>query len=404
MSALRSPAPVAVLVTSCHRTRQVLLAGLLGLACQVTWSQIAVIALENKVALENGVSQVLANPKPDGAAILDLGVSPPRLIAQVELPSATVLGPPTTVAVTPNGAMALVGGGQKHDPADKSKLVNHDIVSLIDLQTSPPKLLGTVSVGQQPTGIAVNPAGTLALVANRGDGTVSVLKLGPGQASLIGSVALGKADSGPSGIVFTPDGKNALVTRDGDSFISVLAIDGDKVEAAKRDISIGTRPYGITMAPHGKWAAVANIGRGTGDTDTVSIIDLSRQPFRAVETFSVGQTPEGVMASPDGLHLAVVVMNGSNKAKSNAFYNDAGQLQIWRLGANADVTPIKVAQAAIGHWSQGALFSKDGKTVVAMNMVEKELQVFSFNGFALKETGRIKLDGGPAAGRIAGVN
>ncbi|MEY4295076.1 MAG: hypothetical protein RLY82_764, partial [Pseudomonadota bacterium] len=169
-------------------------------------------------------------------------------------------------------------------------------------------------------------------------------------------------------------------------------------------ITVGTRPYGITIAPHGKWTAVANIGRGAGDADSVSIIDTSKTPFRTVQVFSVGQTPEGVMASPDGLHVAVVVMNGSNKAKGNVFYNDAGQLQIWRVGAAVDAVPVKVAQAAIGQWSQGALFSKDGKTVIAMNMIENDLQVFNFNGSSLQETGRIKLQGGPAAGRVAGVN
>ena len=373
------------------------------LAANTAQAQIAIIALENKVQLINGTSTVVANPKSDGAAILDLSVSPPKLVAQIDLPFATVLGPPTTVALTPNGSMALVGSGQKHNPDDKTKLTNNDIVTLLDVQSSPPQVLGTVKVGKQPTGIAVNPAGTLALVANRGEGTVSVLKLSNNQATLAGLVALGKADSGPSGIVFTPDGKNALVTRDGDSFVSVLNIDGDTVTEAKRDITVGTRPYGITMASHGKWAAVANIGRGAGDSDTLSIIDTSKPPFRTIETFSVGQTPEGVMASPDGLHIAVVVMNGSNKAKANVFYNDAGQLQIWRVGTGGTAS-TKVAQANIGHWSQGALFSKDGKTVIAMNMIENDIQVFSFNGSSLQETGRIKLQGGPAAGRIAGVN
>lgn len=365
-------------------------------------AQTAVIALENKVVLDNGATKVVANPRPDGLAVLDLGASPPRLLAQIDLPSATVLGPPTTVAISPDGALALVGGGQMHDPADKSKLVNHDLVTLVDLRASPPRVLGTVKVGKQPTGIAVSPSGTIALVANRGEGTVSVLKLDAQPVTEIAKIALGKADSGPSGIVFTPDGKSALVTRDGDHFVSVLAIDGDKVTEAKRDISVGWRPYGISMAPHGRWAAVANIGRGGGDADTVSIIDMSKPPYRTAETVTVGQTPEGVMASPDGLHLAVVVMNGSNKAKANAFYADKGLLQIWRIEA-AGQRPVKVAEAAIGQWSQGALFSRDGKTVLAMNMVENDVQVFSFDGSSLKETGRIKLGGGAAAGRTAGV-
>jgi len=34
-------------------------------------------------------------------------------------------------------------------------------------------------------------------------------------------------------------------------------------------------------------------------------------------------------------------------------------------------------------------------------MVEKDVQVFSFDGRSLKEVGRIKVDGGPAAVRTA---
>ena len=47
-------------------------------------------------------------------------------------------------------------------------------------------------------------------------------------------------------------------------------------------------------------AVVANIGRGGGDNDTVSVIDLQARPPRVVETFTVGQTPEGIKLSPDG--------------------------------------------------------------------------------------------------------
>ena len=176
-----------------------LLVAVAWLAAIPAQAQIAVIALENKVVLVNGVATVVANPKPDGAALLDLSATPPKLIAQIELPSATVQGPPTTVAVTPDESMAIVGSGQRADASDKTKLVNNDFVTLIDLKSSPAKVLGTVITGSQPTGIAINSAGTLALVANRGDGTVSVLKIAGKQLSKIASLTLGKADSGPAG-------------------------------------------------------------------------------------------------------------------------------------------------------------------------------------------------------------
>ncbi|MGH7117322.1 MAG: YncE family protein, partial [Stellaceae bacterium] len=42
---------------------------------------------------------------------------------------------------------------------------------------SPPKVIGTVTVGKQPSGLAITRDGDMALVANRGDGTISVLSI-----------------------------------------------------------------------------------------------------------------------------------------------------------------------------------------------------------------------------------
>jgi DNA-binding beta-propeller fold protein YncE len=198
---------------------------------------------------------------------------------------------------------------------------------------------------------------------------------------------------------FSPDGKTALVTRDGDDRISVLSVEGTKVEYTKRDINAGLRPYGIDIASSGTFAAVANIGRGGGDADTVSLIDLRASPPRVVETITVGQTPEGIKVSPDSKHVAVVVMNGSNKPRESPFFNDNGKLVLLRV----DGTSLrKVAEAPIGHWSQGAAFSADGKTILVGNMVEKNLQVLKWDGKKLSDTGvKISVNGGSAAVRIA---
>jgi hypothetical protein len=91
-------------------------------------------------------------------------------------------------------------------------------------------------------------------------------------------------------------------------------------------------------------------------------------------------------------------MNGSNKAKESPFRNDNGKLVLLRV---RDMKLRKVAEAPIGQWSQGAAFSADGKTILVGNMVEKDLRVFSWDGRALKEAGRIKVNGGPAAVRTA---
>src|SRR5262249_20758067 len=159
--------------------------------------------------------------------------------------------------------------------------------------------------------------------------------------------------------------------------------DGTKVEYTKRDINAGLRPYGVDVSNKGDFAVVANIGIGQGDADTVSLIDVTARPPRVVDTITVGQTPEGVKVSSDGVHVAVVVMNGSNKPKESPFYNERGKLLMLRID-NGRLS--RVAEAPIGNWSQGAAFSDDGATILVGNMVQKDVQVFAWDGRTLKET------------------
>jgi DNA-binding beta-propeller fold protein YncE len=200
-------------------------------------------------------------------------------------------------------------------------------------------------------------------------------------------------------VTFTPDGRSALVTRDGDNTLSLLAIDGNRVEVAPRDFAAGLRPYGADITPDGHVAVVANLGRGLGDADTVSLVDLRAMPPRVVATVTVGPTPEGLQISPDGRTVAVVVQDGSNKARASPFYHPHGRLLLYRMDG-FDLT--RVGEAPVGRWSQGVAFSRDGRTIVVQNMLEKDVQVFRFDGRTLADTGqRIALSGGGAALRTA---
>jgi len=64
-------------------------------------AQIAVSSNDGKVVLNNGTVSVPANPADDTVTIIDLGVSPPKVIAEIEAPS-SVTGPPQNVAVAPD--------------------------------------------------------------------------------------------------------------------------------------------------------------------------------------------------------------------------------------------------------------------------------------------------------------
>ena len=355
-------------------------------------AQLAVSSNDTKVINVEGVNRIVENPAPDNVTIVDLGVSPPKIIGQIDVPG-SVVGPPQSVAIAPDESIALVAASTKIDPSDPKKTVPDNRLSVIDLKASPPAVIATLELGVSPAGVSFSPDGKLVLVTNRGEGTVSILTVAGKTLTPAGKIQLGDAKSGPSHVAFLPDGKRALVTRDGDHRISVLSVDGSKVEDTKAYMVAGFRPYSISISSKGDLAVLVNQGGGQGDTDIISVIDLKKSPPRIVEQHSVGQIPEGATFSPDGSHVAVTIQNGSNKPKSHQSYNDHGLVMVYRV----DGGKLKLAaQAKVGGWGQGVVWSKDGKTLLAQSMLDKALDVLSFDGTSLKVTGQIKVPGGPA--------
>jgi DNA-binding beta-propeller fold protein YncE len=361
-------------------------------------AQIAVTANDNHWTLENGVQVAIKNPKPDNVSIIDLSAKPPKLLAELDAP-ASVIGPPQSVAVSPDESIAIVTSAQKLDPKDPTKQIPDNRISVIDLQAKPPKVIAKLEAGLGPSGVSFNRAGTLALVANRNDGSVSIYMVEGKVVSPAGMFQVAPATAGVSHVVFTPDGTRVLVTRDGDHMITVLKVDGKKLELAGRDMQAGLRPYSADITPDGAVLVTGNVGPGTGDSDTISVVDVKANPPRIVDVIPVGQTPEAVDISPDGKFAAVLLQNGSNKVKESPFFNDFGLVRVYRI----DGTKFThVADGKLGHWSQGVTFTADSKMLVVTNMIEKNVQFFNFDGAKLTAAGQpLQLTGAPAAIRIA---
>jgi DNA-binding beta-propeller fold protein YncE len=176
--------------------------------------------------------------------------------------------------------------------------------------------------------------------------------------------------------------------------ISVLRIEGDKISVDPRPLTTGVRPYTLGIASSGSLAAVSNMGRGDGDIDTVSLIDLSSEPFRTVETTSVGRGPEGLRFSPDGKFLALGLQEGTTTKTGSPFQTAYGRLVIYAVEGKS---LRKIAEAPIGHWSQGIAFSRNRETILVQNMVERTIAVFRFDGQKLTAGTPIATGAGPAA-------
>ena len=364
-------------------------------------AEMAVSANDAKPKLTDGVVSVDPNRKPDNIAILDMQGPMPKVIATVDNVPTSVVGPPSSVAITPDEGLVLVSASTKVDPNDPTKTTSDNALTVIDLKASPPAVIAKLEAGAGASGISINKQGTLALVSNRNDGTVSIFTISGKTVTPAGKVDTGNPKSGPNHAAISPDGKFALLTRFGDHMTTVLSIDGSKVEMTKRNIFAGLQPDAIEITPDGAWAVMANIGMGQGDADTISLIDLKLNPPRVVDTVTTGQSPEHLTISRDGKWVAVSVQNGSNRSAASGYFNKDGLVQIYTIKGR---TLVKVVEAVQGGWPQGVAFSHDGKTLLAGNMVQRSVWVYRFDGKTLKKKGEIPMNGGSAGLRVAGGN
>lgn len=355
-------------------------------------AQLVISANDGKAVLVNGVNVVPAPPGPDTVTILDASVTPPRVVSELRAPN-SVIGPPQNVAIAPDGSIAVITSSTRVDPADASKTVPDNTVTIIDLRRTPAAAIGSVQAGEGASGASFSPDGRLLLVTNRGEGTISVFTVTGTTLTAGARVDLGAPASGPSHVAFARDGRTALVTRNSDHLVSVLAIDGTNVTYTRHDIVAGLKPYGMEITPDGTLALVASTGSGTtGSVDTVAVIDLTLAPPRTIDYVTVGVIPEAIAISPDGRFAAVTVMNGTNAVPGSPIYNNFGLLRVFAI-ANKTLTPV--ADARIGNWCQGVTWT-NGTTVLAQCMTEREIQVFRFDGKTLTAAGRVPVNGAPA--------
>ena len=355
-------------------------------------AQLAVSSNDGKGILVAGVNTVPDSPPADNISIIDLNVTPPKVLATVIVPTSLV-GPPQSVAIAPDESFALVTAATQLDPNDKKKLVPHNIVSVIDLKAKPPAVIQTIEAGVSATNVAINPSGTLALVTNRGEGTVSVFTIAGKTLTAAGKIKLGDAASSPNSVAFTPDGKSALVTMGGEHKTALLTVTGNNVENAKRDIYGGLRPYPLGISPRGDWAVIGNVGMGGGDNDTISLIDLKANPVRVVDTITVGMTPESLTVAPDGKHVVVTVINGSSRPPGSPFLNPTCLVPVYAV---ENMKFRKVAEAKAGVWCQGAAWNKTSTLLLVQSMAHQNIQMFKFDGKSLTAAGAIPVSGGPS--------
>jgi DNA-binding beta-propeller fold protein YncE len=387
--------------------RSLILAGcaaaaiVIGGAVPGAFGQTLIVGNDEKQAWDENGKPILREPGHDTLSVIDISKPEvPQIAATIPLVN-SVVGPPTNLAVAPSGDLALVansmepvvqGWGHRLEPDNK--------VFLIDLKTNPPGKIGTITVGKQPSGMAISPKGDLALVANRADGTISVLSIKGKDVLVTDTVTVGAGPDQVSAVAITPDGKHAIAVKSNANKVALLSIDGQKVSYDKRDLPAGIFPYNVAVSPDGKLALTADTGNGgssDGNADTVSVIDLEANPPRVIDHVTVGDSPEGLAISPKGDLAVTIEARGSSMPKTTSFYHPAGAVTALKIDGKR-VT--NVGDINVGGLPEGAAFSPDGQYLYVGNLMDGDLWVLRIDGSKLTDTAqRIKLPGHPASMR-----
>jgi DNA-binding beta-propeller fold protein YncE len=356
-----------------------------------------VSAQDGKYVRRDGANTYPRPAPSDSVAVIDVSVSPPKVVTLVEGVQHSVQGPPQAVAMTPDRRLILMGATDHFGGAGSAP---DTYLQVVDLAATPAKIT-RVELGAQPQGVAISPDGKLALAATV-EGTVAVLTIANG--AVTHSQTLKIAAGRLASAAFTHDGQHALVSMRDDGGVMVLAIKDGRAESTGEHVSSGMGPYAIDISSDGKWAVVGSVGLisplapiGTlvADADVVTLIDVSKRPFRAVQHLTVPAAAEGVAISPDGRWIAVQAMSGSNLPPANPYRAKAGQIVLFEI---RDGKAVEVDAKPAGAAGQGIAFAGDSNTIVAQFNVEKELAVFRIARGKLVDTGvRVPFAAGPAS-------
>ena len=371
---------------------------LLGLSASVQ-AQFLVIGDDNKLHWDDAGKPVLTEPGKDEVVIVDIkNRQSPTIVATLPLMN-SVIGPPTNLAIVPDESLALVANSINYQPEGSGfKSTPDNRIYVIDLKGVPPKLIATVEVGKQPSGMAISRRGDLALVANRADNSISVLTITGQDVKLVDTISLGDT---VSSVAITPQGDHALVTKHAANKVAWLDIDGQKVTYSKTDLSVGVWPYNVQITADGRFGLTANQGNGgtpDGGAGSVSVIDLKASPPRLVDYVAVGPTPEGLTVSPTGPLAIALALNGSGAAPKGAWFATSNSILDVLSTAGGDVRKVGAVKA--GRLAEGISFSPDGGYLYVADFIDSDLRVYKVESAEVRDTGAVlKLPGHPASMR-----
>jgi gliding motility-associated-like protein len=266
----------------------------------------------------------ITNNNANTVSVINIGTN--KVVATI-----TVGTNPSGVAISPDGTRVYI--------------VNSNSSTVSVINTASNTVIATIPIGEYSFGAALSPDGSHLYVANLGSGTVSVINTATNTVS-----ATITGVPGPFCVAVSPDGSELFVTENGSSgAVSVINTANNSIKAT---IPVGSYPIGVAVSPDGKLVYVAN-----ESSDNVSVINTATNSV--VSTIPVGASPYGIALSPDGNTL-YVANTGS------------GSVSVINTAADAVTATITVQQVP-----SGISVSPDGSLVYVANAASGTVSVIN---------------------------
>ncbi len=193
----------------------------------------------------------------------------------------------------------IAAGAQFEEPWNRLYVTNYlsNNVSVIDLAGS--KVMATIPVGKNPTGMAVSPDKEEVYVANMWSGTVSVISTAQNAVTHTITIPTFNAPAVPFGMAILPDGSKVYVTNLNDGTVRVIDTQTKSVVATITAAYDWAMRY-IAISPDGEYAWA--IGTGDGKISVIRTADnqVVAKIFGLPSARHLAFTPDGKRAYVTG--------------------------------------------------------------------------------------------------------
>lgn len=345
-----------------------------------------IVGIDQKQVWDDEGRAVYMEGGKDLVSVIDIArPQAPKLVASLPVPN-SIVGPPTNLAITPDNRLAIVADSVVHARGQDGTVTQSpsNRINVIALDGGRSKVVQSLEVGLQPSGLSINAAGNLALVTYRGETVVGVFRISGKRLTEVGRVDVhGK----PAHVAIAADGKTALVVKQDDDAVSILEIKGETANYLG-DLPTADGPYNVAITPDSQLGI-------TSDRGFLTVIDLAGARPQVRSTVKVGAGSEGLAISPRGDLVVSVALLGSNGSKTASDFHEHGALVVL---ANKEGKLTQVQQIEAGRVPEGIAFSPDRRWLYVANFYDSNIQIYRVSGQRLVDTGeRLKLPGRPAS-------